>query len=74
MIFRLRTTKEWTNGANYDAGDANRVKLVRASSAISARRIAAKTARDEGSEAWMDDSTIIDVVRPDGPAGLLGHG
>lgn len=71
-IFELETTGRWTNSANYEAGDAFGGMIVRASNAAQAREIAANSAGDEGRKAWLDDTTTVEELNPDGFPCLLG--
>lgn len=62
MIYRLTTTVNWCRQSHYNAGDASSIKIVRANSEDEARELAAASAGNETAEAWLHDSTTVEVV------------
>ena len=67
-IYELKTSDavEWTSRANYSAGDARSIVIVRAATADDARLVAASRAGDETPEAWKDATTEVTEVNASG--------
>lgn len=75
MIYELNITGDpyrFTGRANYSAGDANETVIVRASSEQHAREVAAASASEEGAAAWMDPTTTVKLIDPDGEPCKIG--